>query len=256
LNGSAYAPYGIPAERVRVSLRVGSLIKSFDVVGNRVWQAGHFYRDTTQPEPFTQMPISYSNAFGGVDKPEADPATHRWYPDNHVGVGYHENLSAGNLDGKPLPNTEQVGQPIRTPQGSYQPAAFGPIGRAWQPRLKFAGTYDAKWIDNIMPFLPGDFDDRYYQAAPADQQTDYLQGGEEVELTNLTAAGRTRFRLPKLQFTIVFFHRGGEAEETLPNLDTAIFEPDQQRVMLVWRSTFILRRNIFEIRRIGIENRQ
>ena len=24
--------------------------------------------------------------------------------------------------------------------------AFGPIGRAWQPRLKYAGTYDQKWL--------------------------------------------------------------------------------------------------------------
>src|SRR5262245_30317108 len=33
LNGSAYAPGGRPAERVRVSLQVGSLAKAFDVVG-------------------------------------------------------------------------------------------------------------------------------------------------------------------------------------------------------------------------------
>src|SRR6476659_818338 len=40
LNGSAYAPNGRPAERVTVSLRVGAMRKSFDVVGDRVWRAG------------------------------------------------------------------------------------------------------------------------------------------------------------------------------------------------------------------------
>src|SRR6266545_6024841 len=38
LNGSAYAPSGKPISRVRVSLQVGSMSKSFDVVGNRVWK--------------------------------------------------------------------------------------------------------------------------------------------------------------------------------------------------------------------------
>src|SRR5262245_51324381 len=40
LNGSAYAPGGKPTTRVNVSLRVATMIKSFDVVGNRVWQRG------------------------------------------------------------------------------------------------------------------------------------------------------------------------------------------------------------------------
>src|SRR5437899_5984311 len=40
LNGSAYAPGGKPTERTTVSLQIGSMTKSFDVVGNRVWQAG------------------------------------------------------------------------------------------------------------------------------------------------------------------------------------------------------------------------
>ena len=44
LNGSAYAPGGRPTERVKVSLRVGSWRKSFDVVGNRIWKRGMFHR--------------------------------------------------------------------------------------------------------------------------------------------------------------------------------------------------------------------
>jgi len=48
--------------------------------------------------------------------------------------------------------------------------------------------------------LPADFDERYYQSAPPDQQTDYLRGGEEVELVNLRAtAGRAAFKIPKLK---------------------------------------------------------
>ena len=80
VNGSAYAPGGKPTERVTVSLRVGSWQKSFDVVGNRYWKRGILLVTPTVPEPFTMMPISYNNAFGGVDRSQEDPVKHRWYP--------------------------------------------------------------------------------------------------------------------------------------------------------------------------------
>lgn len=178
LNGSAYAPGGKLTERATVSLRVGSLTKSFDVVGNRVWKAGVLYMAASSPEPFTVMPISYNNAFGGVDRSQEDPLKHRWYPTNHAGVGYHEYTSGKYMDGKPLPNTEEHGKKITNPKGNYRPMAFGPVGRAWQPRVKLAGTYDQHWLDNVSPFLPADFDERYFQSAPADQQTKYLRGGK------------------------------------------------------------------------------
>ena len=37
LLGSAHAPGGRPVDRVSVGLRVGSFVKGFDVVGDRVW---------------------------------------------------------------------------------------------------------------------------------------------------------------------------------------------------------------------------
>ena len=46
------------------------------------------------------------------------------------------------------------------------------MGRGWPGRIEYGGTYDQNWIDNVFPFLPADFDDRYYQMAPPDQQTD------------------------------------------------------------------------------------
>lgn len=40
------------------------------------------------------------------------------------------------------------------------------MGRSWQPRLRYAGTYDQHWMDERLPFLPEDFDLRYFQSAP------------------------------------------------------------------------------------------
>jgi hypothetical protein len=253
LNGSAYAPGGRPAERVQVTLQVGALSKSFNVVGNRVYRAGALYMAVSDVTPFTVMPISYNNAFGGVDRSNPDPAKHRWYLSNHAGVGFHSDTSAKALDGKPLPNTEEAGHAVSKPGGNYRPMAFGPVGRSWQPRVKWAGTYDQKWLDETCPFLPKDFDDRYFQAAPEDQQTDYPKGGEQVVLTNLTPQGRTAFRLPeRLRLPVVFFLRDGTMKQVAAVVDILLLEPDKKRFALVWRASLPLRRTIREITKMTV----
>jgi hypothetical protein len=252
LNGSAHAPSGKPTERVTVSLQVGSLMKSFDVVGNRVWKAGVLSMAASSPEPFKAMPISYNNAFGGVDKAQEDTLEWRYYPLNHAGVGYHKHSSAKAIQGKPLPNTEERGSKISNPAGNYRPMAFGSVGRSWQPRINWSGTYDQKWLEETFPFLPLDFDERYYQSAPEDQQTHYPEGGEEVVLTNLTPQGRAVFRLPRMEVPVMFIPRRGKPQQTRAVLDTIIIEPDRKRLLLTWRASLVLTRDPFEVRLVVV----
>jgi len=151
------------------------------------------------------------------------------------------------VDGTPLPNAEETGKKVIDPQGKYRPMVFGPIGRAWPPRVKYAGTYDQKWLDEVMPVLPRDFDERSFQAAPEDQQTDYLRGGEEVELLNLTPEGKTKFRIPTVEVPVEFSLHGGDRKEFNAPIDTVVIEPDERRFLVVWRANLPLRRNLFEI---------
>ncbi len=247
LNGSAYAPNGKPTERVNVSLRVGSWQKSFDVVGNRTWSYGVLAITSTAAQPFTSMPISYNNAFGGIDKGKDESEPDNYFLENHAGVGYHVRASRQSIDGKPLPNTEESRRPVTTTTGKYKPMAFGPVGRAWKQRIQYAGTYDQHWLDNTFPFLPSDFRDEYYQAAPADQWIDYPQGGEEVELIGLTPSGRTTFNLPTMRVPFTFVRKNGERVEMVGTVDTLLFEPDQDRFTMNSRCTFALKKNIHEI---------
>lgn len=247
LNGSAYAPHGRPTKRVTVSLQVGDWRKSFAVVGNRVWKKGWFGVSATRPEPFTVMPISYGNAFGGTDTTHENPAKHKFVLANPVGRGFHHYISGKLINGKPLPNTEEPGRPVKTPSGDYRPMALGPVGRNWDPRYKLAGTYDQNWIDNIFPFLPPDFQEVYYQAAPVDQRIPFLRGGETVTLTNLTPEGVTRFTISTVEMPIVFFPKKGEKQETQGVIDTLIIEPDQRRFTLTWRQSYPLKRNLFDV---------
>ena len=251
LNGSAYAPDERPTERVTVSLRVGSVNKSFDVVGDRRWQAGIFNIGVSKAAPFTRMPISYNNAFGGVDRAQDDPEKRRWYLLNHAGVGYHESQAARFIDGRPLPNTEETGRQVTNPNGHYRPMAFGPVGRAWQPRLGLAGKYDQDWIENKFPFLPVDFDERYFQSAPEDQQVPYLAGNEHVQCTNVSRTGRFDFIVPRVEIHVRCRFRDRTVDAN-PNLDTLTLEPEQHRFMLTWRATVPVGRKLHALREVLI----
>lgn len=246
LNGSAYAPQGRPARMVQVGMKVGQLTKTFKVVGNRYWNAGILI-ESTMPEEFTVMPISYDNAFGGLDNFPEDKNKHSAYMLNPVGKGYHQRLANELVDGTPMPNTEEVNRPVQKPDGDYKPMAFGAIGRGWTPRLQHAGTYDQDWIDNTFPFLPADFNEAYYQAAPEDQQIPYPQGGEDVVLVNMSPEGLLAFKLPTVEVPVVFFRKKGERHETQPVIDTIVIEPDKGIFTMTWRASIFLKKNIFEI---------
>jgi hypothetical protein len=250
LAGSAYAPAGLASERVRVALRVGQMYKTFDVVGERQWSGDTFGVAATAPEPFTVKPISYDVAFGGMDNVNPDPGKHEAYVANPIGKGFYPRSNAGQIVGRFLPNTEEPGRMVGDPRGSYKTMGFGPIGRSWYPRPEYAGTYDQNWIDNVFPFLPADFDERYYQCAPLDQQIDLLRGDEEVMLLNLTAQGQTTFRLPRIDVPVTFYLKNYDEKEVSAAGDTLIIEPDLGRFMIVWRASIPLRRNMFEVAQV------
>jgi hypothetical protein len=249
VNGTAYVPEGKPVERIKVGVKLGSWQKDFDVVGDRVWQQRGVTPHPSAPRPFVTMPVTYDRAFGGVD--DTNPEHASAFMQNPVGRGYGAPRSAERLLGRPVCNTEDPRDPVKLPWGSYRPMSLGPVARGWQPRLAYAGTYDQNWLDNIFPFLPPDFDDRHFQAAPEDQQVDPPRPGEEVILLNLTTQGRTHFRLPTdLEMPVAFFPRQGDIEHRHGTLDTVLIEPGDGRLCLVWRCSRPLRRNIFELNEI------
>lgn len=252
LNGSAHAPGGRPVRKVQVGLRVGDMTKSFEVVGHRKWHIGLLGAGSGDAEPFVEMPISYDHAFGGMDHSHEDPKRHAAFMENPVGRGYHVNHSPAALEGKPLPNTEETGHAVTKPDGRYRPMAFGPVGRGWTPRLRYAGTYDQSWLDQVFPFLPADFEDRHYQCAPEDQQIEYPRGGEDVVLVNLTPEGRTAFRLPVQEMPVNFLRTNGGAELRMAVVDTIHIDANGRRFGMVWRTALPLRRNMLEISQVVV----
>ena len=253
LNGSAHAPNGRPAKKVHVALSVGSMNKSFDVVGNRFWD--HIALSITPSEPlsFFKLPITYGRAYGGVDTDPDKPDKQDTYKHNPVGVGHYPLTKKSDLPGKPLPNTAQTLRPINTHIGRYRPMSFGTIGRNFPARVAHAGTYDQNWLDNICPFLPDDFNPLYFQSAPPDQQVEHLQGGEVVSCTNLTPdpQGKWGFTVPRVEIPIKFRFRDRDVTGQ-PKLDTLIIEPDERRFILVWRASTPLGNKLNALREIVV----
>jgi hypothetical protein len=206
--------------------------KVLRVFGDRVWGALR----SSPPTPFETMPIVYERAFGGVDLRSEHPERD-WDWRNPVGRGFA--LSLENAQGLPLPNVEDPRRLVTAWNHRPPPAGFGPIAGHWQPRVASAGTYDDRWVESRKPLLPDDFDDRYFQCAPADQQTPaFLRGGEPVTLYNLTPGGGVlSFRLPRifLGFETEFYDGSREIHRTR-NLHSVIIEPDLPRGSLVWHS--------------------
>lgn len=229
--GHAYAPGGKPVTEMDVGFRVGPVQKILKVSGDRRW--GAF--GASSPQPFTKMPLTYERAFGGVDKlseyPERD-----WEWRNPVGTGFV--VSSSHADEMPLPNIENPKELISGKKDKPNPAGFGPLCSHWQPRVYFAGTYDDHWMKTRQPLLPEDFDDRFFQCAPQDQQTPaFLRGGEPCVLHHLTPDGDLKFFLPKLYFGFeTRFYDGSREYHKAKSLHTVILEPDFPRVSLVWHT--------------------
>ncbi len=250
LNGSAYAPRGEPVTAIRVGLEIGPVRKRFNVIGNRFWDKVLFLLRPSSPDRFARLPISYDRAYGGTDRSENKPGKVKTYLLNPVGIGYYPLTGKKALLGKALPNTCELGRVATSRKGRYSPMAFGSIGRNHTARLRFAGTYDKAWLQNRAPFWPDDFDYRYFQCAPPEQQMPHLVGGEEVTLENLMPEGMKRFRIPQTLMPVTFLPHRAPEQRVHAACDTLLIEPDEGRFMLTWRTVFPLRRNMFELRQV------
>jgi hypothetical protein len=242
VNGHAYSPRGEPVTTTTVSCRVGGLEKSLHVTGDRVWKGFGPVVWKSRCQPFIKMPIRYERAYGGKDLRSKNPKGHKWDERNPVGTGFAKWRS--HLIGQRVPNIHPAGPSL----GRSEPAGFGVIAGHWKPRAKLAGTCDAKWEAERAPLLPEDFDDRFYQSAPRDQQAPrFLKGGEEVYLTNLTPDGTLAFRLPRV--VLGFETDFGEAPvRHRANLHTVILEPDVPRVLMVWHTALPCHSKVAKLR--------
>jgi hypothetical protein len=204
----------------------------------------------TEPKTFRSMPIIYENAIGGM----ADEST----PKQNLAACYRNPVGRGASPavGKLFPNIAHTHNNPEHFSEKLSVPGFSAIGCSWSPRCELAGTYDQVWKQTRQPLVPSDFDDRYFQSAPSDQVTpEFLSGGEQFELVNLTPSGCLKFRLPRLNFG---FRTSidGTMQHHRANLHTVIIEPDAMRLMMVWHTALPCHFTLYTLRRTVVFEKQ
>lgn len=243
----AHAHSAQPVPHMQAGWRVGTLQKVLQVHGPRQWEdAG---QTIGQANLFTRMPLHYGFAFGGTRAFESGgDALCEAFADNPDGCGWAGPHTMQQLVGQAAPNLEAVNAPVQRADGPYQAMAFSALAKHYLARRQYGGTYDEQWQKEVFPFLPDDFDERFYQCAPLDQQIPYPRGGEQVLLWNLMAKRPlVEFNLPRLDHLRLRILRSDYSiEEPQMVVDTLYFEPDEERFSAVWRCSVPIRRKIQE----------
>jgi hypothetical protein len=232
--GDAWAPDAKPVTDMIVSIRVGSYGVDLRVIGDRIWERATLGARPSDPAPFVKMPLVWERAYGGVAKGSTvqRPA---FESRNPIGCGFENDRQ--DAIGQPVPNIEDPRQPLGRITDRPSPVGVGPTGRHWQPRLRYAGTYDEAWKRERAPLWPLDFDERFFCSAPSYlQASPHLVGGEPVVLRGLHAGGPTEFRLPALRFASRSRFIGHTEDRNLV-LDGVMIDTDAHRLTMYYRAS-------------------
>ncbi|MEW5723552.1 MAG: DUF2169 domain-containing protein [Thermodesulfobacteriota bacterium] len=176
VTGKCFAPRGTTRPASRVSLQVGPVHKTLDVFGNRYWKGhGESLSGITAPEPFSEMPLTWENAFGGEG-----------FEDNPVGKGLAPVTDQAGRQVRPLPNVEDPAHLIASPHDRPRPTGLAPLDMMWPQRAKKTGTYDDKWLKERWPWFPDDMNYEFFNVAPADQfLPGFFTGDETIEIRGM-----------------------------------------------------------------------
>lgn len=250
--GSAIAPDGRPVRELEVAVAGPGVSKRALVTGDRVWEEGVRGIQPSPAQPFTEMRLLWERAFGGSDHSHDRTFLNGTELRNPVGAGFHLNGARDTILGRPLPNVERPDARQSFWSDKPEPCGFGVVGRGWRPRIGFAGTYDQRWLDETFPFLPEDFDERYFQSAPQDQQLAEIGPGAAFGCLNMNEGGRFVVRVPGVTVPIRFVFDDREEEVAAPEPDTLILEPGAGRAILLWRASRPLGRKLTALREVQV----
>jgi len=216
VSGSYYSPQHKDVTAGEVKVKVGDKEKRLFVFGVREWEMGA----PTDAEPFSSMPLTYSNAYGGSE-----------YASNPVGMGYLDSL---------LPHIENPDQLLTSNKQKSEPAGLTPLSPSLPQRMQYQGTYDDTYLEKYYPGYPEGFDWRFFMTTAQDQWLDdYFIGNEKFELHNLHPEKPAISGTLPGNFTRCFIRqeidKKTQIEELKLNLDTVWFFPETDLALLMWR---------------------
>ena len=252
LIGHAWAP-NVGAPHVDVTFALGPLTHRARVFGERRWIKRIFgAASLSKGAPFESMPLTWERSFGGTDASSSNSECPEVCSGNPLGRGFLAGKAKVDLDCLLLPNIENPADLMQNPGQQLTPHGFGMIPPGWQPRAGYAGTHDDTWRCKQSSLPPTDIDQRFYSSsAPGLCTPAHLTGREQVFVEGADKKGALRFQLPGAMPRVSVRFRYREEAVGL-RLDTVIVEPDESRVILVWRGEISIHGKQGEICRVRI----
>ena len=249
LLGKAHAPFGKPVPHVRVGLTVGDTKRELDVYGNRFWVGTGPGAVLSAPEPFLEMPLTYSRAFGGTADIEVDvdspiEVTH---PDNPEGVGFDLEPIAASLHAelncpagfpryareRAVPNIEAVDSPLKHWSDTPEPELWSavPLGSAIHNRRCF--RVEGEGPTARVHVAPG----HLHRAHPGWALPCAPAPSTAIRLEHLTRGGTIDLRFPSLEVHLdyVLGDRGG-SRALAPR--ALVLLPEEHRITSLYSMTF------------------
>ncbi|OTA19579.1 pentapeptide repeat-containing protein [Xenorhabdus beddingii] len=160
-TGYAYTHHQADKTSCLARIQIEELEKTLVAFGDRYWVDD----SPSKPQPFEQMRLDWSRAFGGQD-----------YQDNPHGIGFTPEDLENGLKIHRLPNIETLHNQLisqrhlASQQEVPTPASFCPLDFVWPCRFTRIGKkYDNAWLENEFPGFSHDIDWRLFNAAPKDQ---------------------------------------------------------------------------------------
>lgn len=233
--GSFYQPGGVAAPEGRGAIQLAKLRKELAFYGvgyaAKVPEGGWMQ---TARLPMTSVPLRWEFSYGGL----ADSR-------NPMGRGIDPVHLPSGRDMALLPQIEYPEDASRPLGDPIRPANFAPVPPSFQMRTRRLGTRDRHWSVFRAPLPPKDYDPRYHNAAPDDQQaSDFALGDEPLILTNLhPTIPELTTNLPGLRPRVGLLRNilgVVTPQEVTMRLDTVIALPDEDQFVLTWRGVIEL----------------
>ncbi len=250
--GDACAPDERPVTAIDVSVGIANRQKHARVHGERYWTEGIGGVRPSRPKPFVRIPVTYERTFGGRHVIDSEKDVFLAEPRNPVGCGFLGKRAPHELLGRPVPNIEDPRAPIEGPSSRGKPVGFGAIAPSWAPRMQHAGTYDATWEKSRAPYLPRDFDRRFFNVASEELVfPQCLAGGEPVALLGFHPKGLQRFDLPRCELGIDVT-LAGHKQRLAYRLETVVLEPTQEQLSMSWRASLPVDKKLLKVEQIDV----
>ncbi len=228
--GKCYTPGGSPLVSSEVSVTMGPVKKKLLVHGDRFWKSKTLWDfDATEAKPFTEMEVSWENAFGGEG-----------FDANTSGKGFPtEKMKAGE-EPWPLPNIEDPKEFIILPEDTPKPAAFLPAPIMTPDRMAKMGTFDRKWKKEKYPGFPQDMDWTYFNGTQPDQWWEgFFTGNEKFEISGMhPKKPKVGSILPEVAARVFITRKNSpkKTEELKTRLDTVWLFPESETGIVIFRA--------------------